>query len=546
MFKKSKLIITVLVLITGYLLGSDQGLLKAIQKGDIDKLCSIIEKKPDLVHLKISDGDTALHFAIYLEKKNIVELLLKKGAKVNAINEYKQTPLHYTFYKNNLELARLLLNHGANINCRNVWGVTPFSQVVRKGYLKGIQFLIKRGADINLQNNHGKSPLHEAVGRGYVKIVTLLLKHGADINCRDKWNQTPLFIAASTNASDILNLLTSKGADIHHKNGWNQTPLHRAVIAGYPDIVNQLIDKGSRIHERDFKNNTPLDYAGIYGHKKIALLLKEKGGKTLSKVKNFGPAPIDKFYLKKKEAVVWYLGHSGWAIKTKNHLLIFDYYENTPRPVEPNLINGRINPNEIKDQKVIVFSSHVHHDHFDKTILKWKKNIPDIHYVFGWKALKNVSHSYMGYRRKIKLDKITIESVHSAQAGELEGNFFVTVDGLTIYHSGDYSRGHETFKKDMDYLASLAPRIDLFFMLAGNEMDNREATIALNKVKPRNMFPMHAVGSEYVFSAFAKLALKKGIKSNIICVRNRGDMFLYRNDKIKPMISYEAIIPKCP
>ena len=29
-------------------------------------------------------------------------------------------------------------------------------------------------------------------------------------------------------------------------------------------------------------------------------------------------------HLREKEAVIWYLGHSGWAIKTVNHFLIFD------------------------------------------------------------------------------------------------------------------------------------------------------------------------------------------------------------------------------
>ncbi len=543
MLKKSIFIIIALVVINGLLLGSDshQAFFKAIKKGDIEKIRSCIENKPDLVHAKIVDDDTVLHLAVGIGGRNIVELLIKKGANVNAVNSYKQTPLHYAFYKKSKEMAALLLDNGAHINCRNVWGNTPFYRAVRSGYMEGIQFLIQRGADINLPSASGKSPLHAAVGRADVTIVDLLLKHGADINSRDTWKQTPLFIAASTKAVELVKLLTANGADIHQKNGWGQTVLHRAAIAGYLDIVDLLIDKGAEINKTDSKNRTPIDYAGIYGHEKVAYLLKTKGGKRTLKIQNFGLAPIKRFNLKNREAVVWYLGTSGWAIKTKNHLLIFDYYENTARPVDAKLINGYISPEEIKNLKVIVFVSHEHYDHFDKCILEWKKNIADIHYVFGWKALKNPVHHYMGFRKKIDLDTITIESVHSPKAGELEGNFLLTVDGLTIYHSGDYSRGHETFKKDMDYLASVAPRIDLFFMLAGNDMDNREAMIALDKVKPQNMFPMHSMGSEYVYKAFAESARKKGIKANIVCAQNRGDMFLYRHNRIQTVTTYEAI-----
>ena len=32
------------------------------------------------------------------------------------------------------------------------------------------------------------------------------------------------------------------------------------------------------------------------------------------------------------QAVVWYLGHSGWVVKTQNHLLIFDYWKQDVSP----------------------------------------------------------------------------------------------------------------------------------------------------------------------------------------------------------------------
>ena len=44
------------------------------------------------------------------------------------------------------------------------------------------------------------------------------------------------------------------------------------------------------------------------------------------------------------QAVVWYLGHSGWAVKTRNHLLVFDYWKSDAAPDEPALANGAIQP----------------------------------------------------------------------------------------------------------------------------------------------------------------------------------------------------------
>lgn len=47
------------------------------------------------------------------------------------------------------------------------------------------------------------------------------------------------------------------------------------------------------------------------------------------------------------QAVIWYLYHSGWAVKTRNHLLIFDYTEPPERPTERSIDFGSIGPAEI-------------------------------------------------------------------------------------------------------------------------------------------------------------------------------------------------------
>ena len=41
--------------------------------------------------------------------------------------------------------------------------------------------------------------------------------------------------------------------------------------------------------------------------------------------------------LKNGEAAVWYLFHAGWAVKTSSTLMIFDYWEQIPKPQQPSL-----------------------------------------------------------------------------------------------------------------------------------------------------------------------------------------------------------------
>ncbi len=56
-------------------------------------------------------------------EKNVAELLLAKGADVNATNNDGDTPLHCAAYHR--DMAELLLNKGANVSAKNKRGETP-------------------------------------------------------------------------------------------------------------------------------------------------------------------------------------------------------------------------------------------------------------------------------------------------------------------------------------------------------------------------------------------------------------------------------------
>ena len=96
--------------------------------------------------------------------------------------------------------------------------------------------------------------------------------------------------------------------------------------------------------------------------------------------------------LRAGEARIWYLGHCGFAVRTAQHLLIFDYQERRDgpqprtRPDTRGLDRGWVDPAEIAGDRVRVFVSHSHDDHFDPVTFGWKQTVPDIAYYLGWKA----------------------------------------------------------------------------------------------------------------------------------------------------------------
>ncbi len=510
-----------------------QDIHQAAGKGDVAKVKEFLAKNPELLNIKDVQGNTPLLIATNGGQKEVVEFLITKGANLDSANTYMYTPLHYSILRKHIAIAEILIEAGANPNIPNVWGSTPLHTCAGGNYLKEAEFLIKHKAGVNTKDEIGETPLFVAARFRHKEMILLLIKNGADVDARDNVGRTALFVAAEGNSSRILELLINQGAAIDVTDKFGRTPLHGAAIAGYHGIVQMLVRRGADVNARDAKGKTPYFYAATYGHNTLTERLMSLGAQPDVFVGDRGYFFFSELDLKLNEAVIWYLGHSGWAVKTRNHLLIFDYYEKTDRPIDPRLINGRINPTEIYDQNVYVFASHRHADHFDKTILEWKQAVPYIKYIFGWKALDDPDYFYMGPKEKLEIDGMKIECFHSPEAGEIEGNFLVRVDGVVIYHSGDYSRGHDVFKKDMQALGAAAKDIDLFFMLAGSAMDNAEALYALQTVQPKYMFPMHAGGSEFMYKEFADFVKGKKVKTKIICAENRGDKFEYIKGLIK-------------
>jgi ankyrin repeat protein len=87
---------------------------------------------------------TVFFAAILGANKEIVELLIAKGADVNVKSGFGQTPLHWA------------CNEGRHV----------------------AELLIAKGADVNAKDEEGFTPMDHAAIGGNKKIADLLRKHG--------------------------------------------------------------------------------------------------------------------------------------------------------------------------------------------------------------------------------------------------------------------------------------------------------------------------------------------------------------------------------
>lgn len=173
------------------------------------------------VNARDNDKDTALNIASRHGYMKIVELLLKKGAKVNNHGFSGETPLHNLF-KDKIEgklkgtsspivqndnyfynSTKLLIKNGADVNALDVDKNTPLHthcDQKHKGIKSIVKALLKNGANVNAKNKHGDTPLHLVCKNNYslsdsddYTIAELLINNGSDMTAINKHGYQPLY-----------------------------------------------------------------------------------------------------------------------------------------------------------------------------------------------------------------------------------------------------------------------------------------------------------------------------------------------------------------
>jgi ankyrin repeat protein len=247
-------------------------LVDAVKQQDASAVRALLQKRVD-VNAPAGDGATALHWAAYLDRADLVDLLLAAGANVNVANDLRITPLALAAANGNAAVIATLLRKGAAVNAASETGVTPLMEAARTGRVDAVRALLAGGADVNArETDRGQTALMWAVARRHPAVVKVLLEQRADVAARTRVRPLTVMLDQGPRRA-----VKTSMQDARQISAGGSTALHFAALAGDADSARLLLGAGADVNAAAADGNSALVLAAFSGHPAVAGVLIEAG-----------------------------------------------------------------------------------------------------------------------------------------------------------------------------------------------------------------------------------------------------------------------------
>ncbi|XP_027781808.2 uveal autoantigen with coiled-coil domains and ankyrin repeats isoform X2 [Marmota flaviventris] len=225
----------------------DDRLMKAAERGDVEKVSSI---------------------------------LAKKGVSPGKLDVEGRSAFHVVASKGNLECLNAILIHGIDITTSDTAGRNALHLAAKYGHALCLQKLLQYNCPTEHVDLQGRTALHDAAMADCPSSIQLLCDHGASVNAKDIDGRTPLVLATQMCRPTICQLLIDRGADINSRDKQNRTALMLGCEYGCRDAVEILIKNGADVSLLDALGHDSSYYARIGDNLDILTLLKTASENT--------------------------------------------------------------------------------------------------------------------------------------------------------------------------------------------------------------------------------------------------------------------------
>jgi len=132
---------------------------------------------------------------------------LDSGSMVDSVSlsdPFRRTPLIIASMNGHLAVVNLLIARGAEVNARDANRATALSYASEKGYEEAARALIRAHADVNARDRFGDRPLFAATRENFPQLVSVLLSAGADPFARSLYSGETAQLLAHRNGFTVI------------------------------------------------------------------------------------------------------------------------------------------------------------------------------------------------------------------------------------------------------------------------------------------------------------------------------------------------------
>lgn len=220
----------------------------AIYTKSVD-ICNEILQKNINVNARTSTGESSLHIACNMQLFDICKLLINNNIDINIHDyNYEYTTLHYAVILNFKKLIELLLLNKVKYYVQDIYGNTPLHYAITENNLQIVNMLISNinedGTVIfNLWNVNNKIPLHFALENEDIRhdYIGKLIQH-SNLNIQESLdgNTCMHILCMNGNWKLYSHIIENKKIDIFVHNKNKKRPIDYIKDADLDEFINMV------------------------------------------------------------------------------------------------------------------------------------------------------------------------------------------------------------------------------------------------------------------------------------------------------------------
>ena len=206
-----------------------------------------------------------------IEDGNKIAVLrfINAGMPSGALQTYDNSTLFYALKAGQKEVFDILIKKGADIDYINNRSQNLLQVAIELGYMDLINELIESDINLLFVDSNGWSSLHYAIEKKNIELVFLLAdKEPGLLNYKNKFGNTPILLALDKAIKNndrelvaLAKILLKNEEFLNTTNAVGNTALHFATMLNDYELTKYILELGANPNIKNAKDWRPIDIA---------------------------------------------------------------------------------------------------------------------------------------------------------------------------------------------------------------------------------------------------------------------------------------------